>query len=208
MVEAIGNRGRWRNRAAVAALCGGLAAIWAGSSSATPPVHEDPALARAYGSGVHAYFSCDYQRAYDDLTQAVEAGTQDPRAFYFRGLAARKLGRLDEAEADFATASEREAGGTGAWPVSRSLERVQGPDRLALERYRTRARVAALQRDREAIERRYSGIERRQPDVLRVRRPEGFEIDPAPGFLDAESVVTPDEIAEEAADEAAERREE
>ena len=208
MVKAPANPGRWRSQAAVVALCGGLAAIWAGSGSATPPAYEDPALARAYGSGVHAYFSNDYQRAYDDLTQAVEAGTQDPRAYYFRGLAARKLGRLDEAEADFSTASEREAEGTGAWPVSRSLERVQGPDRLALERYRIRARVAAFQRDQAAIERRYSGIERRQPDLLRVLRPEGFEIDPAPGFLDSESVVTPEEIAEEAADEAAERREE
>ena len=105
MVKAPANPGRLRNQAAVVALCGGLAAIWAGSGSATPPAYEDPALARAYGSGVHAYFSNDYQRAYDDLTQAVEAGTQDPRAYYFRGLAARKLGLLDEAEADFSTAS-------------------------------------------------------------------------------------------------------
>ena len=47
-------------------------------------MHEDQAITRAYGSGVHAYFSGDYQRAYEDLTQALEAGTKDPRALYFR----------------------------------------------------------------------------------------------------------------------------
>lgn len=174
----------------------GIAVVGAGLALAASPVSEDPALARAFGSGVHAYFSGDYQRAYDDLTQAVEAGTEDPRTLYFRGLAARKLGRLDEAEADFTRASEQESEGTGAWPVSRSLERVQGSDRLALERHRMRARVVALQRDQTAIERRYSGIQRRQPEVLRAQRPEGLESDPAPGFLDAESVVKPAEAAE------------
>lgn len=203
MLDLSANNGRRPRWAVLMAAVVGLA-FTDSSASAMPPVFEDSALARAYGSGVHAYFSGDFQKTYDDLTQAIEAGIEDPRAFYFRGLAARKLGRLDEAEADFATASDKEAEGTGGWPVSRSLERVQGSDRLALERYRMRARVAALQREREAVERRYSGIQRRQPDVLRGRRPEGLNVDPAPGFLDAESVLPP----EEAAEEAAERREE
>lgn len=179
-----------------------LGLAWMGPGLAVPFVPEDQAVARMYGTGVHAFFSGDYQRAYDDLTQAVEAGTADPRAFYFRGLAARKLGRLDEAEADFSTGSRKEADGLGGWPVSRSLERVQGSDRLALERYRAQARVAAVQRDREAIERRYSGIQRRQPDLLRVQRPEGVVIDPAPGFLDQdppESIVA-EEVVEELAE--------
>ncbi len=199
---------RRRTRHAAWGMILGLA--WMGSGLAVPFVPEDQAVARMYGSGVHAFFTGDYQRAYDDLTQAVEAGTADPRAFYFRGLAARKLGRLDEAEADFATGSRKEADGLGSWPVSRSLERVQGGDRLALERYRAQARVAAVQRDREAIERRYSGIERRQPELLREQRPEGVVIDSAPGFLDQdppESVMA-EELAEpEAADESLERPE-
>lgn len=183
-------------------ICTGLVA-WSHVALGMPLVPDDQAVVRMYGSGVHAFFSGDYQEAYDDLTQSIEAGTEDPRAFYFRGLAARKLGRLDEAEADFATGSRREADGLGAWPVVRSLERVQGPDRIALERYRRQARVAAVQQQREAIERRYSGIQRRQPDLLRVQRPEGMGIDPAPEFLDA---VAPEAV--EPADDAAERLEE
>ncbi len=187
-----------------------LGLAWMGPGLAVPLVPEDQAVARMYGSGVHSFFSGDYQQAYDDLTQAVEAGTADPRAFYFRGLAARKLGRLDESEADFSTGARKEADGLGGWPVSRSLERVQGTDRLALERYRAQARVAAVQRDREAIERRYSGIERMQPDLLRVQRPEGVVIDPAPGFLDQDSPesIVVEELAEpEAAEESLEQPE-
>jgi tetratricopeptide (TPR) repeat protein len=128
-------------------------------------------LAAAYGGGVHAYFAGDYARSHDDLSSAIQGGIDDPRAWYFRGLAALQLGRIDEAEADFTEAAERESRAVGMWSVSRSLERVQGPERLQLERHRIRARVAALQRDREMVKRRYSGIEERQPDLLRRVRP-------------------------------------
>lgn len=140
------------------------------SASATPTIDSLP-LAAAYGSGVHSYFAGDYQRAYDELSQAIEGGTKDPRAWYYRGLVALKLGRTDEAEADFSAGASHEAGGTGAWPVARSLERVQGCDRLKLERHRTRARVAQVQEDRRRSDVRYLEVERTSPETLRTRRP-------------------------------------
>ena len=71
------------------------------AAMAQPGPHtEDAAVARAMGSGVHSYFGGDYQRAYEDLTEAIAAGSGDPRALYFRGLAARRMGRIDEAEAE------------------------------------------------------------------------------------------------------------
>ena len=146
------------------------------------PLTEDAAVARAMGSGVHSYFGGDYQRAYEDLTEAIAAGSGDPRALYFRGLAARRMGRIDEAEADFSQAATLEASGLGAWPVSRTLERVQGADRLALERHRIRSRIAALQGRREAVERRYSQIESAQESFLRRTRPKSELRDPAAEF--------------------------
>jgi len=128
-------------------------------------------LAAAYGGGVHAYFAGDFARSHDDLSSAIQGGIDDPRAWYFRGLAALRLGRIDEAEADFTEAAERESRAAGTWPVARSLERVQGSERLQLERHRIRARVAALQRDREAVKRRYSGVEEARPELLRRIRP-------------------------------------
>jgi len=139
---------------------------------------EQAALTVAYGNGVHAFHDGDFQSSYDELSRVIEAGSNDPRVYYFRGLAGLKLGRMDEAEADFQQGSNLEADGRGAVSsqvVSRALERVQGCDRLKLEEYRSRARIASLQRDREGNRQRYSGIDDVGADVLRRRRPERIE---------------------------------
>jgi hypothetical protein len=153
-------------------VCGGLAWAAAGTPAvaAVPVTSDSLPLAAVYGQGVHAFHAGDYQRSYDDLSQAIVAGTQDPRAYYFRGLAALRLGRLDEAEADFSSGAEREMNESGDWRVGRALERVQGVDRLRLERHRARARITAVQADREAARRRYSEIDEAQDEVLRRRR--------------------------------------
>ncbi|MFM9057752.1 MAG: hypothetical protein ACKOSQ_01265, partial [Planctomycetaceae bacterium] len=133
---------------------------------------EPLSITRVYGAGVHAYFSGDYLRCYDDLTDTIEAGSRDPRTRYFRGLAALCLGRLDEAEADFSEGAQLEAEAGGNWPVSRSLERVQGNPRFQLERHRARARVAALQQARERESTLY-GEGAARPEVIRDRIPAG-----------------------------------
>jgi hypothetical protein len=144
---------------------------------------EEPLAVRdAVGAGIHAYHAGDFHRAYDDLTNAIEAGAADPRVYYFRGLAALRLGRTSEAQADFTTGADRELATGGIRRVSLSLERVQGPDRLTLERFRSRARLGALQRERDAFGRRYSTIEDAGRDVRRRRRPEDIRPDlVAPG---------------------------
>jgi tetratricopeptide (TPR) repeat protein len=191
-----------KGRLAGLVACAGTAAVWASAAAAAQPSIESLPLAAAYGHGVHAYFAGDFERAYEDLSQAIEAGTTDPRAYYFRGLAAIRQGRGDEAEADFTEGATRESAGLGAWPVARSLERVQGPDRLRLERHRTRARVTLLQRQRAEELERYSQIEAAQPDVLRKRRPVGprveaddeanpFEQGAAPERVPAEPAAEP-----------------
>lgn len=162
-----GRAGRWAGRTLAATVVVALAGGGASGQSI-----ENLALARAYGTGVHAYFSGAYDRTYDDMTSVIEAGSEDPRALYFRGLAALKMGRLDEAEADFSSGADLEARANGAWRVAPSLERVQGGERLQLERHRVRARVAALQQDRARERKRYSGIADSQPEVLRRMRPD------------------------------------
>lgn len=155
---------------------------------ATAAAREDAVLAVSYGNGVHAYYAGDYHRSYDQLTAAIEGGTRDPRAFYFRGLAELKLGRVDEAEADFSTGADREAAEAGNWPVARSLERIQGEPRLQLEKHRVRARLVAMEQRRQAVLRRYSAVEAARPDVQRTRRPETVPAEPVGGkTADAEA---------------------
>jgi len=161
------------------------------------PLDGSLPLAATYGAGVHSYYAGDYARSYDDLSAVIQAGSQDPRPRYFRGLAALQLGRLDEAEADFSEGAELEARSTGAWPVAKALERVQGCDRLRLERHRVRARVAMLQETRAAERRRYSEIEDAQTDVLRRWRPNAAERPDADNVFrvpPAEESAAPEEI--------------
>jgi tetratricopeptide (TPR) repeat protein len=161
-------------RAVASAFTLGLVGSLSGDLIAqTPmPLSEDAAIARAFGNGAHAFFDGNYQQAYDSLSDAVAAGSRDPRTLYFRGLAARRLGRVDDAEADFAKAARIEADALGDWPVSRTLERVQGQDRLALERHRVRSRLEVLQERKDAAARRYSQIDSVQDSYLRKRRPQ------------------------------------
>jgi len=167
--------------------------IASGSLAAAEFGGEEPVAVRnAIGDGMHAYFAGDYDRSYDALTNAIEAGTDDPRGYYFRGLAALRLGRTSEAEADFTTGADRELATGSMRRVSQSLERVQGHDRLTLERFRSRARLGALQRDREAYGRRYSTIEDASGDVRRRRRPEDIRPElVAPRGVPIEEVPAP-----------------
>lgn len=192
--------GRQRRPWAVWAIITTVATVGGAAAAA----REEAVLAVAYGNGVHAYYAGDYHRSHEQLTAAIEGGTRDPRAFYFRGLAALKLGRLDEAEADFSSGADREAAEVGDWPVARSLERVQGEPRLQLERHRVRARLVAMEQRRQAVLRRYTAIEAAQPDVQRTRRPETAPAAPAGKKpVEDEPTVAPVENEGSATDEAA-----
>lgn len=154
-----------------------LVAVAAGPVAAQPSVDSVPTLA-VYGSGVHSFFAGQLARSYDDLTNAIEAGSSDPRVYYFRGLAALRMGRTDEAEADFTKGAELESDPEKVMvvDVARALERVQGPERMQLERHRTRARVVSQQQSRRARQKRYLDMEEAQDEVLREPQGGGDDI--------------------------------
>lgn len=145
-----------------------LAVVLIAASTTNQVRAQDSLLAELYGQGVHAFFARDYAQAHELLTTAIESGSQDPRAYYFRGLAYGRLGRPDEATADHKKGSELEASGTTrVYPVGRSLQRIQGKERLALERYRQVARLTIRTRTLKASAARYESIQSGQADVLR-----------------------------------------
>src|ERR1700733_10215852 len=119
------------------ALCGAWLGWMAGVGRA-----QDPILTELYGTGVHDYFSGSYRQAITDLTEAVDGNTKDPRVYYFRALAWLRLGDSAKAQSDFAAGAKLESADiNGYYPVSKSLERVQGSGRLTLEKYRVQARA-------------------------------------------------------------------
>jgi len=194
----VSGRSTYRLRPAFLALA---VAISAGAGLAAEFAGEEPGVVRdAIGGGIHAYHAGDFNRAYDDLTNAIEAGTSDPRSYYFRGLAALRLGRTSEAEADFTSGADREVTSGSIRRVSLSLERVQGHDRLTLERFRSRARLGALQREQAAYGRRYSAIEEATGNVRRRRRPEDIRPElVVPGVEEVPAPADPSDPVEPAA---------
>ena len=96
----------------------------------TPSVAQDAVLGQRYGMGVHAYFSQNFQEAYDDLSSAISAGSRDPRCYYFRGLSYLRLGREEDAQIDFQRGAELETRDVNKfYNVPAALERIQGADR-------------------------------------------------------------------------------
>ena len=147
----------------------GFAAISLFAVSPTDAVAQDSVLAELYGHGVHSYFAGQHQDAHRYLTTAIDQGTQDPRTYYFRGLAYAALGRPDEARADFQKGAELETRGADrVYPVSHSLQRVQGTTRIAIERQRQEARLAARTRTAKASQARYEQLRGAEEQVLRV----------------------------------------
>ena len=156
------------------ALCGACVAAISQAARA-----QDPILTELYGSGVHDYFSGTYQQAVTDLTEAVDGKSKDPRVLYFRALAWLRLGDTTKAQADFAAGTKLEGTDVnGYYPVSKSLERVQGSGRLMLEKYRVQARSEAYRRADNLA--RYEAQRRAEAEVLRATPPP-----PAPGQIAA-----------------------
>lgn len=125
------------------------------AGTAFPAVAQDTLLEDLYGRGVHAYFEHRYEEAHGLLTKAITSGLKDPRAYYFRGLSYLRLGRPDEAKAEFTTGAELEAIAAEPVNVGKSLERIQGADRLAIERHRSAARLLLHNRAEAAAKARY-----------------------------------------------------
>jgi hypothetical protein len=145
-----------------------------------PSTGQEGIVSQLYGNGVHAYFAGQYEEAYEFFSSAIQAGTRDPRIYYFRGLTYLKLGRPEEAQQDFVKGAELETADVNQlYPVGRALQRVQGKHRLMLEQYREEARLTAWNRQRAAEKARYQGLRQRVQEGLR-QQAEGAKLPPSP----------------------------
>ncbi len=154
---------------------------------------QEGVLSKMYGRGVHAYFDGRYAQADRSLSGAIDAGSRDPRCYYFRGLCRVRLGRNDEARADFQEGARLESRGTARfYDVSRALERVQGRSRVSVERFRTQGRVEAVAESSRIRQLRYDRIDRNEAEVLGTPVPDTIPTDLAPPVLDVTLPPAPD----------------
>ena len=139
------------NRWIQALLCLPTVAILTSLSPAQDVLDE------LYGSGVHAFFAGDKKAATERFNQAIAAGSQDPRIFFFRGLSEASVGGVDSAaaQADFEQAAQLEVLGRRGGDVAKALQRIQGPIRMEIEQARTLARLNSKSKQFELMRQRY-----------------------------------------------------
>jgi hypothetical protein len=164
-----------------------------------PLAAQDAVLGQLYGNGVHAYFGQDYVKAHELFTQAIDGHTQDPRAYYFRGLDLLKLGRPHEAEADFKQGAKLESAidPSRVYNVARALERIQGSDRARLESFRLEARMTVLQKAEKEHALRYQESLKEQRDFLQKQSTAPVEGPKSPDAVPPSKAAGPPPVPEE-----------
>jgi hypothetical protein len=127
-------------------------------SLATFATAQDP-LDEMYGRAVHSYFRGDSMHAQELLNEVIAAGSQDPRAYYFRGLC-QSQGGYEAGAVDFERGAQLEIEGKKVVNVGKALERIQGPARIEIEKARSKARLASRARLLELQRTRYEEMQR------------------------------------------------
>lgn len=124
------------------------------SALASRPHKKARALMLLTADGTEAFLTGKHEVAVQLLDVADANGSNDPRTYYFRGLAKQELGLSDEAAVDYKRAIGLELHPANRIDIDLALESVQGEPRLALERHRHAAITTARQageKERQAM---------------------------------------------------------
>ena len=108
----------------------------AGAESAGPEARK------LLGQGVHSLYQGQLPEAIESFNLASVDLPEDPRIYFFRGVAKSRSGQTAEAIVDFQRGAKLEAL-LGRQDIGRSLQRIQGYERIEIERYRQSARKLA-----------------------------------------------------------------
>jgi hypothetical protein len=123
-----------------------------------------------YGQGVHAYYNGDYESAVRYLTATISKDTDDPRSYYFRGLANAKLGNDEASLADLKKGAAIEAlDDRGVYKISTALQRIQGQPRLQIEKLRKQARLELVAAEKVRLQARYE--QQQSDEAAALRKP-------------------------------------
>lgn len=170
-----------------------LAAIGWALVSSPGWAQSSNSLADLYGEGVHLYNAGRHADALELFDRVIDAGTVDPRVYYYRGFTNFALGNDEAGVTDFEAGANLEAGDQATvLLVNQSLMRVQGSLRVQLERVRAEAKVTAVDRREQSIRRRYETLRDSEEGVL-LRPPAANPLPPGadPFAEDPGSILGP-----------------
>src|SRR5690348_14463125 len=82
--------------------------------AATAAAQYSGEMTEVYGRGVHSYFAGQIAEAEQQFTQVIDAGSTDPRVYYFRAIARMRSGQPQAAAQDLRLGAAYEARDPGA----------------------------------------------------------------------------------------------
>lgn len=161
-------KSRWSVLAALLLVVGG--------PNSTVRAQDSTEITALYGRGVHAFFAGQPSAAEQMFSECVAAGSNDPRVYYFLGISRLRQGRQYEADEDLRVGAMLEARDPGLrYGIGNALQRIQGPERITLEKFRREARVDKVQQRRLQTRDRYEQLRSREADVLHRSQPVPLE---------------------------------
>lgn len=109
---------------------------WTCMAPSVVQAQDSDAAGILFSRGVNAFFADRSAEAEAQLSDAIALNSQDPRLYYFRSLSLLRQGRIAPARGDMQVGAALEAQQPNRFAIGKALERVQGSDRLMLERFR------------------------------------------------------------------------
>ena len=100
---------------------------------------------KSLGQGIHHLHQGQLAEAIASFDVASVELSQDPRVYFFRGIAKSRTGDADAAESDFQRGAQLEAF-LGRQDIGLALQRIQGVERITIEQHRADARKLAKAR--------------------------------------------------------------
>ena len=123
-------------------LC--LIGVFSIASAASTTADENDAR-KSLGQGIHQLHQGQLAEAIDSFDTASVELSQDPRVYFFRGIAKSRTGDAEAAQSDYQRGAQLEAI-LGRQDIGIALQRIQGSERITIEQHRADARKLAKAR--------------------------------------------------------------
>jgi len=175
----------------------GIAALTLGLLSSVPSIgRAQDVLSELYGRGVHAYFAGDTTGSLEFFNDAVTAGSQDPRVYFFRGLVQSSMGMEDAAKTDFEQGAKLEVNSKRAVEVGKALARVQGTNRVMIESARRKARLTAQATKAQILKEQYESVKKSDAEMVRPKELTPPPVETKPEVANNDPFANPEKMAD------------
>ena len=153
------------------------------SGSGSDFFEKEDRAEKLYDRAVHAFFDQKYDDVIEMLDKIDEMRITDPRPYYFLALAHHRLDNEEKSVETLQKAAKLEWGerGVSDYNVSDAIRRIQGNERIFIEKYRKAAREEWEKAETKRKEAKYRDKKKEGREILEAIRRSASSDLPKPG---------------------------